>query len=236
MGVALNREEGLRLLRIGFPKRGTHGASFKWRGLWPRKETQPRSTQQWLRWLKLACDQGLPGAQYSMALELGNTDCCGGKGKENHQVESLRLFKLAAAQGMAAAQSELSMLYLKGNGGVEQSHQTAVKYLSLAAKRGNPEAQGGVEKDEAKAFSLVQRAAKSGMAGSHVTMGVMYLRGSSATPRDLVKASHNFRLALKEDCNCTQAASLLSNLIFRGGVPGTQRERRWTFFACPPSP
>ncbi|KAH3723272.1 hypothetical protein Pelo_18024 [Pelomyxa schiedti] len=122
MGVALNREEGLRLLRIGAEK-GDSWCQFQMaRSV--AEEGDPAKKHARVAEVAQArlSDQGLPGAQYSMALELGNTDCCGGKGKENHQVESLRLFKLAAAQGMAAAQSELGMLYLKGNGPTPASH------------------------------------------------------------------------------------------------------------------
>ncbi|KAH3731457.1 sel1 repeat family protein [Pelomyxa schiedti] len=231
--VPLNREEGIRLLQIGAVEKGFAGCQFEM-----ACSAEIGSTER-LRWLKLASDQGLARAQWALARALHRSSYSadtlthyGVTG--NHQEEALRLLKLSAAQGMAESQAALGMLFMEGVGGVKQNYQTAVEYLSLASNKGYPNAlfelaqcylEGkGVEIDEAKAVTLLEQAAECGIAEAHVSIGMMYMHGTSATPKDLTQAGNRFRLAVKTNCHCEQAAYLLSNLIFRGTAQGTKRE------------
>jgi len=77
------------------------------------------------------------------------------------------LYKLAAQQGYGAAQSNLGMMYDKGQG-VAQDYKEAVRLYKLAAQQGYAEAQ----------FNL----------------GLMY-RNGQGTPQDFVRAHMWFNIA-----------------------------------------
>ena len=76
-----------------------------------------------------------PNAQVSLAEKYRI-----GLGVEQNYPEALRLYKLAAAQGVARAQFDLAEMCRFGEG-VAPDFQEAVHWYKLAAEQGLPEAQ-----------------------------------------------------------------------------------------------
>jgi TPR repeat protein len=89
------------------------------------------------------------------------------------EAEAARLFRLAADQGVAAAQSDLGLMYYSGEGVVKDLAQAA-RLFGLAADQGLADGQynlgllyfegKGVAKDEAEAARLFGLAADQGLA------------------------------------------------------------------------
>ena len=59
------------------------------------------------------------------------------------QAEAIKLYRLAAEQGVAGAQSRLGVMYAEGRG-VVQNDRESVRWFRLAAEQGDAEAQAGV--------------------------------------------------------------------------------------------
>ncbi|KAH3758743.1 sel1 repeat family protein [Pelomyxa schiedti] len=232
--VPLNCEEGLRLLQMGAEK-GEPLCQFAMFENSLRKEDK-------MKWLKLACDRGLPEAQYAMSVILGSPVSSRDWGLDtNNQEEALRLLKLSAVQGNTKAQTLMGTLFMEGKRGclvVKQDSKKAILYLSMASKAGNHQAQfklghcyltgTAVKKDEAKALRLLQQAACGEVVEAHLCLGMMYEDGTKVTPKDTITAGQHYRqaiqLAHQENAPCPQAAWLLCKLIWHGLAPGTSRE------------
>ena len=98
---------------------------------------------------------------------------CGGVAQD--YAEAVRLYSLAAAQGHAAAQNNLGVMFEKGQG-VAQDYAEAVRLYSLAAAQGYAGAQDslgymfelgqGVAKDRAEAIRWYRLAAAQGQANA----------------------------------------------------------------------
>ena len=58
--------------------------------------------------------------------------------------EAARLYKLAADQGSASAQSNLGLFYAQGRGGLPQDDREAARLFKLAADQGNASAQAAL--------------------------------------------------------------------------------------------
>ena len=64
-----------------------------------------------------------------------------GYGVTKNQLESLRLFRLAAEQGDMQAQGFLGLYYANGGEGFKADPKESLKWYRLAAAQGNPNAQ-----------------------------------------------------------------------------------------------
>ena len=62
---------------------------------------------------------------------------------EQEQAEATQLYRLAAEQGVAGAQSRLGIMYAEGRG-VAQDDRESVRWFRLAAEQGDAEAQAGL--------------------------------------------------------------------------------------------
>ena len=62
---------------------------------------------------------------------------------EQEQAEAMQLYRLAAEQGIAGAQSRLGVMYAEGRG-VAQDDRESVRWFQLAAEQGDAEAQAGL--------------------------------------------------------------------------------------------
>ena len=119
--------------------------------------------------------------------------------------DELADLRKAAAQGDAAAQASLGIIYQNGIG-VDQDSTKAVEWYQKAAAQGNAEAQyrlglmykvglGGVPKDKGKAFEWDQKAAAQGHAqaqtllGSEYYLGTFYLRDYSEALKWFMQAA-----------------------------------------------
>ncbi|RZN74027.1 tetratricopeptide repeat protein, partial [Avibacterium paragallinarum] len=95
---------------------------------------------------------------------------------------ALQLWKPLAEQGNASAQSNLALMYRKGQG-VKQDYFQAVKWYQKAAEQGNADAQfnlalmykngQGVKQDDFQAVKWYQKAAEQGDASAQNNLGIM---------------------------------------------------------------
>ena len=99
---------------------------------------------------------------------------------------ALRIFTPLAEQGLPLAQSNLGVMYEKGNG-VAQDYKTAVKWYTLAAEQGLPPAQfnlgtmyekgNGVAQDYKTAVKWYTLAAEQGLPLAQYNLGFKYYEG-----------------------------------------------------------
>jgi hypothetical protein len=119
-------------------------------------------------WRPLA-DRGDPSAQLYIGLICqGRPTACP---ESQNEAEAARWFLLAAAQGFAAAQYDLGVMYATGRG-VPQDNAEAIRYYRLAAAQGFAAAQydlgvmyatgRGVPQDNAEAYKWFNLAAAQG--------------------------------------------------------------------------
>jgi TPR repeat protein len=133
-------------------------------------------------WKPLA-ENGYAVAQYSLGklFDLG-----GGSIQRNPFVAAL-WYSQAAAQGVAAAQNNLAIMYARGNG-VPPNPERAVELWREAAGQGHPMAQfnlglsyfngDGVDADPEEAIAWFRRAADGGITDAQFALGQIYRRGA----------------------------------------------------------
>lgn len=119
-----------------------------------------------------------PQAQYDQGRQLAMAD----KFKE-----AAEWFRKAADQGLAIAQYDLGLFYLKGNG-LAQSDAQALRWWRKAAEQGHANAQmnvaglieagRGAKADVAEAFRLKMQAAEGGNADAQYRVAIHYLKGN----------------------------------------------------------
>ena len=115
---------------------------------------------------------------------------------EQDDREAAHLFKLAADQGDASAQSKLGLFYLQGRGGLPEDDREATRLWKLAADQGFGIAQfglgsfyelgrGGLPQDYRAAARLCRRrpGTRRGKYRSHKTRLVATARGAGTTER-----------------------------------------------------
>jgi Sel1 repeat len=120
--------------------------------------------------------------------------------------EALTWYRLAAADGNAAAQLTLGVMYDHGEG-VPQNFAEAMKWYRLAADQGLADAQldlglmyargEGVVQDYAEAMKWYHLAADQGLAEAQYSVGTMYARGEGVS-QDYVRAHMWFNLAVSQ--------------------------------------
>ena len=101
--------------------------------------------------------------------------------KSGDYAKAVKMFRLAADQGIAPAQSNLGIMYAEGQG-VPQDYSEAVKWYRLAADQGDATAQSnlglmyaegrGVTQDYAEAVKWYRLAADQGHAGAQFSLGI----------------------------------------------------------------
>lgn len=100
--------------------------------------------------------------------------------------ETINNYRKAAQKGYPAAQYDLGLLYIKGDG-VEKDEEVAVKWFKKAAEQGYPAAQYtlglcfrvgmGVEQDEEEAVTWFAEAAQQEHGGAQYALGMHYFKG-----------------------------------------------------------
>jgi hypothetical protein len=119
-----------------------------------------------------------------------------GRGTAQDPAEAVRLFRLAALQGLAAAQYNLGRHYAAGLG-IRKSQIEAARWYRLAAEQGSTAAQNalaildasgrGLLRDPDAALELFRRAATSGYALAQFNLAVAFDRGR-LMPHDPLRA------------------------------------------------
>jgi uncharacterized protein len=107
--------------------------------------------------------------------------------KRKDYKEAVRLWKPLAEQGYAGAQSNLGLMYDKGQG-VPQDYKEAVRLYRLSAEQGDAFGQynlgimysngEGVPQDYKEAVRLYRLSAEQGNAGGQLNLGFMYAKGT----------------------------------------------------------
>jgi len=120
--------------------------------------------------------------------------------------QELAALKGQAANGNAAAQCGLGMMYIKAQG-VPQDYAKALLWLGKAAEQGNAEAQHnlglmyheghGVPQDYAQATFWYRKAAGQGDAYAQYDLGVLYDNGHGV-PQDYAQAAFWYRKAAEQ--------------------------------------
>ncbi|MDL2274864.1 Sel1-like repeat-containing protein kinase family protein [Desulfosarcina sp. OttesenSCG-928-G10] len=134
---------------------------------------------------------------------LGQVYRLGLAGEKQNFSEALKWYQRAAEQNNAAAQTNLGVMYQKGQG-VRQNDAEAAKWYQRAADQGSAVAQthlghlyqqgGGVEQSDAEAMKWFEKAAEQGYAPAQGSLGWMYQQGKGTTQND-AEAVRWFRLA-----------------------------------------
>jgi len=130
-----------------------------------------------------------------------------GRKSESHgdYERAARLWRLAADQGDAAAQTNL---YEQGLGGLPRDEREAARLYRLAADQGNAWAQnslgvyheegrGGLARDDLAAARLYRLAADQGYDAALYNLGSLYERGQGGLPRDLNEAVRLYQQAAR---------------------------------------
>jgi len=142
------------------------------------------------------------------------------------QVPDLEETRVLAEQGHAGAQSDLGVMYERGDG-VLEDYAEAVRLFRLAAEQGDANAQTnlgnmyvngeGVPEDYAEAVRLFRLAAEQGLARAQYNLGIMYSNGRGV-PEDDAERVRWYRLAAEQ--GYANAQTNLGNMYVNGeGVP-----------------
>jgi uncharacterized protein len=120
--------------------------------------------------------------------------------------KAVKYYHKAADQGHVAAQFNLGLMHVNGQG-VPQDDKAAVKYFKLAAEQGLAKAQialglmyregRGVPQDDKEAFKYLKLAAEQGDADAQFNLGIMYGKGHGV-PQDDKAAVKYFTLAAEQ--------------------------------------
>jgi TPR repeat protein len=128
-----------------------------------------------------------------------------GKGVDQDNKEAVRLYRLAADQGDALAQTDLGYRYETGKG-VDQDYKEAFRLYKLAAEQGVPIAQYKTghmyervlfEKDYAEAAKWYELAAKQNEPQAQYRLGIFCKEGRAGVATDYTKAKELLESAAK---------------------------------------
>ena len=151
--------------------------------------------------------------------------------------EAARLFKLSAAQGDAASQFNLGIMYYTGQG-IVQDYAEAAHWYKLSAAQGHAGAQfnlghmyydgQGVVQDYGEAVRLYKLSAAQGNAGAQFNLGFMYYNGRGVV-QDYTRAHMWFNLAAvsghEESAWCR--ADIAEEMTAREIAEAQRRAREW---------
>lgn len=154
-----------------------------------------------------------------------------GEGVPQDHQRAVKLFRLAANQGLADAQSNLGLMYNSGEG-VPEDRNKAMKLFRRAANQGLADAQNnlglmytmgeGIPADYKLATRWFQRAADQGHAEAQYNLGVAYDNGLGV-PQDRKETLKWYRLAASQGY---AAAQYNLGVMYRNGeeIPEDDKE------------
>ena len=154
--------------------------------------------------------------------------------KQNY-VEAVNWFRKAAEQGNADGQSNLGLMYHKGQG-VETNDTEAVRWFQKAAEQGDDTAQfylgllyddgKGVPQDYAEALKWYSRAAAQGDDTAQYNLALMYDKGEGA-PQDFTEAYKWYNLAAAQgDTNAIHNRNIIVRHMAPEQIAEAQRLSR----------
>lgn len=160
--------------------------------------------------------------------------------RQGNKTEALRRLQLAAARGVAAAQSELGMAALSGAGTAagKPDPAEALRLAQLAEAGGNADgasllgalyADGSaLPRDMPRAVALYERAAAAGSSSAPRAIAKLTMDGAGGKPRDSVKALAWLHIAASR--NDAEAQGILGNLYYLGygGAPDYTQAWYWS--------
>lgn len=146
-----------------------------------------------------------------------------GAGVTKSDESAVHWYKLAAAQGIAPAMTNLGIRYQVGRG-VKKDMRRAADWYEKAADAGHLNAlsglgymykygKGGRSKDPAKAISMFRRAADKANASGTYNLGLMYLDGIGVL-KDRKEALRLFRLAASKDKRAVKRLKKLGEPLY----------------------
>lgn len=154
--------------------------------------------------------------------------------------KALAAFRVAAAEGNAAAERELGFMYYRGTG-VVQSDSEALVWFERAAAHGDLRSQINlgqmyenglsVQQDDARSAHWYRLAAEQGDRNSQIRIGEIFYLGTGI-PKDRAEAVKWWRLAMRaEDARALQMRGLVESALNK--IPqdvqeeGMRRAEQW---------
>jgi len=141
-----------------------------------------------------AAAQGNEKAMYNLGYIYLN-----GQGINQDVATAKQWFQKSAEKGLAAAQLEIALIYYDGPAGSQKDDALAFKWLTLAAKQDNPQAEfdlaylyqhgKGVPQDVPQATQWYEKAAGHGLAEALLQIGFIYYFGDVGVKEDYVTAA-----------------------------------------------
>ncbi len=141
---------------------------------------------------------------------------------DHNDAEAVEWYRKAAEQNYAPAQTNLGLMYDRGEG-VSKDYVEAVKWYRKAAEQGDAKAQfdlglmysegEGVPKDYAEAVKWYRKAAEQGNAMAQTNLGLMYSEGEGV-PKDYAEAVKWFRKAAEQ--GAAMAQYNLGSMYYKG--------------------
>ena len=126
--------------------------------------------------------------------------------KGGDAMAAARFYRAAADEGYPLAQTNLGVMYERGEGGLRRDDREAARLYQLAADQNFPAGQaslgtfymagrGGLRRDEAQAARLWRLAADAGNAQAQNNLGKLYAEGRGGLRRDMDEAAQLWRSA-----------------------------------------
>ena len=153
-------------------------------------------------------------------------------------------FQNYAAQGNAAAQSNLGLMYANGEG-VPEDDAEAVRWYRLAAEQGNATAQSnlgfmydngeGVPEDDAEAVRWFRLAAEQGNATAQFNLGFMYDNGEGVPEDDVTAYAWLNIAAAQGQSSANEGKEQVAKYMTQSQVVKAQKLSReyWTRYVIP---
>jgi TPR repeat protein len=149
--------------------------------------------------------------------------------------EAVRLYRLAAEQGHAAAQYNLGAFYENGHAGLPRDDEEAARLYRLAADQGLALAQarlglfymagrGGLPKDDQETVRLSKLAADQGVGIAQESLGLLYESGRGGLPKDDKESARLYKLAADQGVASAQGSLGRFYETGRGGLPRDDQE------------
>ncbi|MDE7108698.1 MAG: sel1 repeat family protein [Muribaculaceae bacterium] len=150
-----------------------------------------------LYWLKLAAEEGDPGAANNLGYLYAS-----GEYLERDYAKAREWFGKAAAAGLHTAEAQLADLYREGLGGEADTTAAIVLY--------NKAVEGGLRDARLKLVSLLRDAALKGDARAMAMLGEAYAKGDGVPYNHELATQYYLRAALKGD---PSAALVIAELL-----------------------
>jgi TPR repeat protein len=165
------------------------------------------------------------------------TQAAEGKRIIQNKSKAVDWYYKAAAQGHAAAQNNLAMLYLHGGEGVEKDEKAAIGWFLKAAEQEQPYSQytlgacyetgQGVPQNKERAVEWYQKAANNGYSGAQYNVGVFILTGCIKSDRPAQDAVSWFRKAARQGHAGAQANLGACYKEGRGVATDPKKSAQW---------